>query len=131
MSEKKEKMPKKEKVIVGTSIVCTGIATAAAGYFGIKYLNLKHGDDELNFIKFLVIESDCVAKALQNGSNKLSREETKIKTLVKALEDRPNDKTIIDTIKKHEKEHGILAKQLAKTIKLQELIDADEIIYTK
>lgn len=130
MTEKK--LTKKEKALICATVVGAGIA----GYFGIKYFNSKNKNksvsEELNFIKFLVVESDCVPKAPQNAENKLARQETKIKSLVKALEKRPNDTNIIEAIKKHEKEADILSKQLAKTKELQKLIDSsDEIIYAK
>lgn len=130
MTEKK--LTKKEKALICATFVGAGIA----GYFGIKYFNSKHGNksvsEELNFIKFLVVESDCVPKALQNAENKLARQETKINSLVKAHEKMPNDIQIIEAIKKHEKEADILTKQLAKTKELQKLIDSsDEIIYAK
>lgn len=82
MTEKK--LTKKEKVFICATVVGAGIA----GYFGIKYFNSKNKSisEELNFIKFLVVESDCVPKALQNAENKLARQETKIKSLIKAHE---------------------------------------------
>lgn len=130
MTEKK--LSKKEKVLICATVVGAGVA----GYFGIKYFksNSKKQSvsEELNFIKFLVVESDCVPKALQNAENKLARQETKINSLAKAHEKMPNDIQIIEAIKKHEKEADILTKQLAKTKDLQKLIDSsDEIIYAK
>ena len=129
MAEKK--LTKKEKVLICATFVGAGIA----GYFGINYLNSKNKkesvSEELNFIKFLVVESDCVPKALQNAENKLARQETKIKELVNVLNKSPNKKDLVIAIEKHEKEASILRAQLAKTKELEELILNDEIIYAK
>lgn len=147
-----KKMTRKEKILLGVSIV----GACAAGYFGYKYIsnnnkikllekNLelttneldvvfqdnKDNCEKLNFLEFLVIESECIPKAKQNGNNKLSREESKIKALCEALLSRPDDLTIKNAIEKHEKEANILKEQLAKTIQIDELIKNDEIIYAK
>ena len=92
---KKERKPltTREKVLIGLSIA-GAVATCAAGYFGYKYWeNLKDfkalkatNDDllrkltenndetslikeELDLIKYLLIEGDIVPKAVQNGGN--------------------------------------------------------------
>lgn len=131
-------MSKKEKILLATSIV--GIA--AAGYFGFKYLDVRKtfslanaknsaNEDKLNFIEFLVIESDCVPKALQNAENKLARKETKIKELCELLLTRPDDSNIKNALAKHEAEADMLRTQIGKTYKLQDLILNDENIYAK
>ena len=129
MAEKK--LTKKEKALICATVVGAGVA----GYFGIKYFNSKNKNEsvseELNFIKFLVVESDCVPKALQNAENKLARKETKIKELVNALNKSPNKKELIRALEKHEAEASILRIQLAKTKELEELILNDDNIYAK
>lgn len=147
-----KKLTRREKILLGVSIVGVGVA----GYFGYKYFsknnkiklleeNLelttneldvvfqdnKDNCEKLNFLEFLIIESECIPKARQNGSNKLAREESKINALCEALLSRPDDLTIKNAIEKHEKEANILKEQLAKTIQIDELIKNDEIIYAK
>lgn len=87
--------------------------------------------EKLDFIEFLVIESDCVPKALQNAENKLARKETKIKELVETLRKCPNKKEIIAAIEKHQKEATILRIQIDKAMQLKDLVDFDENIYAK
>ena len=147
-----KKLTRREKILLGVSIVGAGVA----GYFGYKYIsnnnkikllekNLelttneldvvfqdnKDNCEKLNFLQFLIIESECIPKARQNGSNKLAREESKINALCEALLSRPDDLTIKNAIEKHEKEANILKEQLAKTIQIDKLIKNDEIIYAK
>ena len=147
-----KKLTRREKILIGVSIVGAGVA----GYLGYKYIsnnnkiklleeNLelttneldvvfqdnKDNCEKLNFLEFLIIESECIPKARQNGSNKLAREESKINALCEALLSRPDDLTIKNAIEKHEKEANILKEQLAKTIQIDELIKNDEIIYAK
>ena len=85
-----EKMTKREKVILGVSIGVSVAAVGVAGYFGFKFykgeLNNKQLQDicnehseELRFLKFLIVESECLPKARQNGENKLTREENHMK----------------------------------------------------
>lgn len=129
-------------------ILLAGGVIAAAGAYYILHkhgIELKTKDDviqglvqdninkdkEIGFIKFLVIESDCVPKALQNAENKLARKETKIKELCDLLVNRPNDQNIIDAISKYEEEASILRAQIFNTLKLNELIENDENIYAK
>ena len=94
-----KKLTRREKILLGVSIVSAGVA----GYFGFKCYGykinnelleklLKKSDkekkninDRLNFIEFLVIESDCIPKALQNGNNKLSRVQSKIAVATERL----------------------------------------------
>ena len=102
---KKERKPltTREKVLIGLSIA-GAVATCAAGYFGYKYWeNLKdckalravnddllrelaknnaetsHIEEELNLVKYLLIEGDILPKAVQNGGNKIARKENKIR----------------------------------------------------
>ena len=121
-------------------LFATGVAVAAGAYYMLKKHDLEitkltesnvKKDEEINFIKFLVIESDCVAKAIQNAENKLTRKENKIKALIDALDKRPNDIDLVESIKKYEKEANILRYQLSKTYNLNELILNDENIYAK
>lgn len=131
-----------KKILVAGGLVVTA---------GAAYLLHKHGvdlkikdkainnlieaneakDKEIGFIKFLVIESDCVPKALQNAENKLARKENKIQELCQLLANRPNDQNIMDAIAKHEVEAKVLREQIFNTLKLNELIVNDENIYTK
>ena len=133
-----KKLNKREKIMMGVSIVSIG----ALGVLGFKYLDTKKTielltkekegvNDRLNFVEFLVIESDCVPKALQNAENKLARKESKIKGIVDAMVKHPGDKGLVDALSKHEKEADILRNQIAKTYKLNELIINDENIYAK
>lgn len=121
-------------------LFATGVVVAAGAYYMLKKHDLEiteltksnvKKDEEINFIKFLVIESDCVAKAIQNAENKLTRKENKIKSLIDALDKRPNDIDLVESIKKYEKEANILRYQLSKTYNLNELILNDENIYAK
>lgn len=91
----------------------------------------KNKDEEINFIKFLVVESDCIPKALQNAENKLARKETKIQALLETLTKCPNDLEVKTALEKHETEANMLREQIMKTLKLNELIINDENIYAK
>lgn len=147
-----KKMTKKEKILLGVSI----IGVCAAGYFGYKYFsknnkiklleeNLelatneldvvfqdnKDNCEKLNFLEFLVIESECIPKAKQNGNNKLAREESKIKGIIDAIAKRPDDKTLNDSLQKHEAEAKAIRYQLTNIDKLEDLINNDECIYAK
>ena len=128
-------------------LVAGGLVVGA----GAAYLMYKHGleikdfrgridglladneakDKEIGFIKFLVIESDCVPKALQNAENKLARKENKIQALLATLEKCPNDLEVLEALNKHEAEAKVLREQIFNTLKLNELIVNDENIYTK
>lgn len=147
-----KKLSKREKVLLGVSIV----GVCAAGYFGYKYFsknnkiklleeNLelatneldvvfqdnKDNCEKLNFLEFLVIESECIPKAKQNGNNKLAREESKIKGIIDAIAKRPDDKTLNDSLQKHEAEAKAIRYQLTNIDKLEDLINNDECIYAK
>lgn len=147
-----KKMTKREKILLGVSI----ISVCAAGYFGYKYFsknnkiklleeNLelttneldvvfqdnKDNCEKLNFLEFLVIESECIPKAKQNGNNKLAREESKIKGIIDAIAKRPDDKTLNNSLQKHEAEAKAIRYQLTNIDKLEDLINNDECIYAK
>ena len=137
-----EKMTKREKIMLGVSIGVGVVATGAAGYFGVKYVNTQkqlfemaknEGNikEELNFLKFLIIESGCIPRAQQNGRNKLAREESKIQGIVDAIAKRPNDTSLIESLAMHEEEAKILTDQLVKTDQLAEWIEKGECIYAK
>ena len=154
---KKERKPltKREKVLIGLSIA-GAVATCAAGYFGYKYwenlkdckaleainedllreLTEKNDEtsivrEELDLIKYLLIEGDIVPKAVQNGSNKIARKESKIKSIIQSIENRKNDKTLRDILQKHEREYKFMIHQqeLAEQLKIK--IENDECIYAK
>lgn len=147
---KKERQPltKREKVLIGVGVV----ATCAAGYFGYKYwkseaeiakkIALEAMDaannqevinditrEELNFMRFLIVESGCTKMALQNGENKLSRIRKKIAAEIENLALNPNDKQTKASLMNHQKFEATLIDKIEKTIELERLIDADENIY--
>lgn len=147
-----KKLTRREKILIGVSIVGVGVA----GYFGYRYFsknnkiklleeNLelttneldvvfqdnKDNCEKLNFLEFLVIESECIPKAKQNGNNKLTREESKIKGIIDAMVKRPDDKTLKDSLQKHEAEAKAIRYQLTNIDKLEDLINNDECIYAK
>ena len=131
-----------KKILIAGGIVVTA---------GAAYLLYKHGvdlkikdkainnlievneakDKEIGFIKFLVIESDCVPKALQNAENKLARKENKIQAMLERLANVPDDKDAKEMLEKTMEEAAILREQIFNTLKLNELIVNDENIYTK
>ena len=154
---KKERKPltTREKVLIGLSIA-GAVATCAAGYFGYKYLeNLKDFKalkatnedllreltksndetslikEELDLVKYLLIEGDILPKAVQNGSNKIARKESKIKGIINAIENRKNDKTLIDVLQKHEREYKFMIRQQELAEQLKVKIENDECIYAK
>jgi len=133
-----EKLTKKEKVLLGISLVGLG----AAGYFGFKYLDAKKTiellskdkeeiNDRLNFIEFLVIESECIPKALQNGNNKLSRVQSKIAAGTERLLLKPNDIQTQKWLENNKAEEAKLLEHIAKAMKLDEAVKADQNIYAK
>ena len=154
---KKERKPltTREKVFIGLSIA-GAVATCAAGYFGYKYwTNLKDFKaleainedllreltksndetslikEELDLVKYLLIEGDILPKAVQNGSNKIARKESKIKGIINAIENRKNDKTLIDILQKHEREYKFMIRQQELAEQLKVKIENDECIYAK
>ena len=154
---KKERKPltTREKVLIGLSIA-GAVATCAAGYFGYKYWeNLKDFKaleatnedllreltksndetslikEELDLVKYLLIEGDILPKAVQNGSNKIARKESKIKGIINAIENRKNDKTLIDVLQKHEREYKFMIRQQELAEQLKVKIENDECIYAK
>ena len=133
-----EKLTKKEKVLFGVSVVSLGVA----GYFGYKYLDVKKAmelltkekedtNDRLNFIEFLVIESDCIPKALQNANNKLSRVQSKIEAATERLLKVPNDVDAQKWLENNKAEEAKLIEHITKAMKLDEAIKADQNIYAK
>lgn len=133
-----EKLTKKEKVLIGVSLVGVGVA----GYFGYKYLDAKKTIDllskekddtneRLNFIEFLVIESNCIPHALQNGNNKLSRVQSKIVAATERLLKVPDDKQTQQWLENNKAEEAKLLEYIAKAMKLDEAVKADQNIYAK
>lgn len=108
--------------------------------FGYKYLDVKKTmelltkekedtNDRLNFIEFLVIESECIPKALQNGNNKLSRVQSKIAAETERLLLKPNDIQTQKALSNHKAEEAKLIEHIAKAMKLDEAVKADQNIY--
>lgn len=133
-----EKLNKREKIMMGISIVSIG----ALGVLGFKYLDTKktiellskekEGTNErLNFIEFLVIESDCVPKALQNANNKLSRVQSKIAAATERLLKAPSDIDAQKWLEKCKAEESKLLEHIAKAVELDEAIKSDQNIYAK
>ena len=85
--------------------------------------------EELNFMRFLIVESGCTKMALQNGENKLSRIRTKIAAEIERLATNPNDTQTMQSLINHQKFEATLIDKIEKTIELDRLIDADENIY--
>ena len=151
---KKERKPltTREKVLIGLSIA-GAVTTCAAGYFGYKYwenskalkainedllreLSEKNVEtsiiqEELDLIKYLLIEGDIVPKAVQNGGNKIARKESKIKGIIKAIENRKNDMTLKDILQQHEREYKFMIRQQELAEQLKVKIENDECIYAK
>lgn len=133
-----KKLTKKEKVLFGVSVVSLGVA----GYFGYKYLDVKKTmklltkekedtNDRLNFIEFLVIESECIPKALQNANNKLSRVQSKIEAATERLLKVPNDVDAQKWLENNKAEEAKLVEHITKAMKLDEAVKADQNIYAK
>lgn len=122
-----KKLTKREKILLGVSVVSVGVA----GYLGYKHLDKNTISEKLKFLEFLVIESGCIPKAKQNGTNKLAREESKIKGIIDAMVKHPNDDSLKTALIKHEAEAKAIRYQLENIYKLEELINNDEIIYAK
>ena len=133
-----EKLNKREKIMMGVSVVSLG----ALGVLGFKYLDTKKTielltkekegvNDRLNFVEFLVIESDCIPKALQNANNKLSRVQSKIVVATERLILKPNDIQTQKALSNHKAEKAKLLEHIAKAMKLDEAVKADQNIYAK
>ena len=133
-----KKMTKREKMLLGVSMVTVGVA----GYFGYKYLDAKKTmellskgkedtNDRLNFVEFLVIESDCVSKALQNANNKLSRVQNKIAAATERLMKVPTDMDAKKMLENCKAEESKLIEHIAKAMELDEAVKADQNIYAK
>ena len=140
-----KKLTRREKILLGVSIVSAGVA----GYFGFKCYRYKINNellekvlkkvekekeninDRLNFIEFLVIESDCVPKALQNANNKLSRIQSKIEAATERLILKPNDIDAKKWLENNKAEEAKLIEHITKAMKLDEAVKADKNIYAK
>ena len=133
-----KKLSKREKILIGVSIVGAGVA----GYLGYKYLDTKKAmelltkekediNDRLNFIEFLVIESECIPKALQNGNNKLSRVQSKIAAATERLILKPNDIDAQKWLENNKAEEAKLIEHITKAMKLDEAVKSDQNIYAK
>ena len=133
-----KKLTKKEKVLLGVSIVSAGVA----GYLGYKYFDAKKTvellskgkddtKDRLDFIEFLVIESDCVSKALQNANNKLARVQNKIAAATERLMKVPTDMQTQQWLENCKAEESKLIEHIAKAMELDEAVKADQNIYAK
>ena len=147
-----KKLTKREKILLGVSIVGAGVA----GYFGFKCYRYKidnqllenglkkaeddllkiikdkeNTTDRLNFIEFLVIESDCVPKALQNANNKLTRVQSKISAATERLLLKPNDVDAQEWLKNNKAEEAKLIEHISKALKLDEAVKTDQNIYAK
>ena len=133
-----EKLNKREKIMMSISIASIG----ALGVLGFKYLDTKKTmellakekediNDRLNFVEFLVIESDCIPKALQNANNKLSRVQSKIVVETERLILKPNDIQTQKALSNHKAEKAKLLEHITKAMKLAEAVKADQNIYAK
>lgn len=133
-----KKLNKREKIMMGVSVVSLG----ALGVLGFKYLDTKKTielltkekegvNDRLNFVEFLVIESDCIPKALQNANNKLSRVQSKIVVATERLILKPNDIQTQKALSNHKAEKAKLLEHITKAMKLDEAVKADQNIYAK
>ena len=133
-----KKLSKREKVLLGVSVVSAGVA----GYLGYKYFDAKKTmelltkgkedtNDRLNFVEFLVIESDCVSKALQNARNKLSRVQNKIAAATERLLKVPTDMDAKKMLENCKAEESKLIEHIAKAMELDEAVKADQNIYAK
>lgn len=133
-----KKLTKKEKVLLGVSVVSAGVA----GYLGYKYFDTKKTvellskgkddtKDRLDFIEFLVIESDCVSKALQNANNKLARVQNKIAAATERLMKVPTDMQTQQWLENCKAEESKLIEHIAKAMELDEAVKADQNIYAK
>lgn len=133
-----EKLNKREKIMMGVSVVSLG----ALGVLGFKYLDTKKTmelltkekegiNDRLNFVEFLVIESDCIPKALQNANNKLSRVQSKIAAATERLLKVPTDIDAQKMLENCKAEESKLIEHITKAMKLDEAVKADQNIYAK
>ena len=133
-----EKLNKREKIMMGISIASIG----ALGVLGFKYLDTKKTmellakekegiNDRLNFVEFLVIESDCIPKALQNANNKLSRVQSKIVVATERLLKVPTDIDAQKMLENCKAEESKLIEHITKAMKLDEAVKADQNIYAK
>ena len=91
----------------------------------------KDVNDRLNFIEFLVIESDCVPKALQNANNKLSRIQSKIAAATERLLKVPTDIDAQKMLENNKAEKAKLIEHISNALKLDEAVKTDQNIYAK
>ena len=82
-------------------------------------------------MEFLVIESDCVSKALQNANNKLSRVQNKIAAATERLIKVPTDMDAKKMLENCKAEESKLIEHIAKAMELDEAVKADQNIYAK
>lgn len=129
-----KKLTRKEKILLCSTVVGVGVA----GYLSVKCYQYKkrcdiltEHDDRLKFLEFLVIESECIPKAKQNGNNKLAREEHKINGIIDSIVKYPNDESLRSSLQKHEAEAAAIRYQLTNIDKLEDLMNNDKNIYAK
>ena len=79
----------------------------------------------------MVIESDCVPKALQNANNKLTRVQSKISAATERLLLKPNDVDAQEWLKNNKAEEAKLIEHISKALKLDEAVKTDQNIYAK
>lgn len=152
---KKERKPltTREKVLIGLSIA-GAVATCAAGYLCYRYWKsedarkvtnainegflkefvkkeheLECVEEELSFLKCLIVESGCTKTGLQNLENKLSRVRKKIGVEFKELSINPTDVDTQKALMNHQEFEAWLVDKIEKTIRLDKLADGEERIY--
>ena len=79
----------------------------------------------------MVIESDCVPKALQNANNKLSRVQSKITAATERLLKVPTDADAQKMLENNKAEKAKLIEHIANALKLDEAVKTDQNIYAK
>ena len=155
MRKERKPLTKREKVLIGLSIVGAGVAGYFAyGYFRSLKIADRLSDDlgeaikenyamhavkealeetkkELNFLKFLVIEGDVVPHAKQNATNKISRHYTKLERLLKHVEEFGEQEATIKAIALEREEIAIMVKNLELTEALEAALNNDECIFAK
>ena len=87
--------------------------------------------EELNFMRFLIVESGCTKMALQNGENKLSRIRTKIAAEIERLATNPNDTQTMQSLINHQDFEKVLIDKIEQTRILDQLASNDENVYAK
>ena len=147
-----EKLSKREKILLGVSIVGTGVAVGVAGYFGFKYYGaikenkiLEKSLKEANADLSIIIKGNQVLKhnvqtlmeaasegvfeeAIGTVNNKINHRTDKKKYLLEALETRPNSDEIKQALNKVNVELKNLFDRKDKYTKAQALYEIkDEI----